>query len=56
MHAARDAAAIDATGWARSQVPVHRLPHFDRDLHSLADIAALSAYLRPQTGASTALA
>ncbi len=54
MNAARDTAAIDATGWARSQVPVHRLPHFDRDLHSLADIAALSAYLSPQTGTATA--
>ncbi len=53
-HAARDAAAIEATTWSRSNVPVHRLPHFDRDLHSLADIAALSAYLRPQTGAATA--
>ena len=56
-HAARDAAAIEATGWARSQIPVHRLPHFDHDLHSLADIAALSAHLQPappHTGTATA--
>jgi anion-transporting ArsA/GET3 family ATPase len=44
--AALDRAAIDATDWARAKVPLHRVPHFDRDLHSLADVAAFSACLQ----------
>jgi len=43
--AALDRAAIDATDWARAKVAMHRVPHFDRDLHSLADVAAFAACL-----------
>ena len=44
--AALDRAAIEATDWSRAALPVHRVPHFDRDLHSLADIAAVAACLQ----------
>jgi anion-transporting ArsA/GET3 family ATPase len=40
-----DRAAIDATSLARSGVAVQRVPHFDRDLHSLNDVAAFAAQL-----------
>ena len=43
--AALDRAAIDATDWARAKVAMHRVPHFDRDLHSLADVAAFATCL-----------
>ena len=54
--AALDAAALDATDWARAGVPLHRVPHFDRDLHSLADVAAFAATLqtKPQSNTATA--
>ena len=42
-----DRAAIDATDVAGSGVPYHTVPHFDRDLHSLADVAAFAASLAP---------
>jgi anion-transporting ArsA/GET3 family ATPase len=51
-----DRAAIDATDWARAKVPLHRVPHFDRDLHSLADVAAFSACLQIERQSSTATA
>ena len=54
--AALDRAAIDATDWARAKVPLHRVPHFDRDLHSLADVAAFSACLQTERQSSTATA
>jgi anion-transporting ArsA/GET3 family ATPase len=54
--AALDRAALDATDWARAGVPIHRVPHFDRDLHDLADIAAFAAALRPDSQSSTATA
>jgi hypothetical protein len=40
-----DHAAIDATNLARSGVAAHLVPHFDRDLHSLADVAEFAARL-----------
>ena len=43
--AALDRAAIDATDWARGQVAQRSVPHFDRDLHSLVDIAAFAEHL-----------
>jgi len=45
-----DRAAIDATDVASSGVPYHTVPHFDRDLHSLADVAAFAASLTPASG------
>ena len=54
--AALDRAAIEATDWARAKVPMHRVPHFDRDLHSLADVAAFSACLQFDRQSSTATA
>jgi anion-transporting ArsA/GET3 family ATPase len=44
-----DRAAIDATDVASSGVPYHTVPHFDRDLHSLADVAAFATSLRSQS-------
>jgi anion-transporting ArsA/GET3 family ATPase len=54
--AALDRAAIEATDWARAALPVQRVPHFDRDLHSLADIAAVAACLQPPRQSITATA
>jgi anion-transporting ArsA/GET3 family ATPase len=54
--AALDRAAIDATDWIRAQVPMHRVPHFDRDLHSLADVAAFAAQLQIEAQTTTATA
>jgi anion-transporting ArsA/GET3 family ATPase len=50
-----DRTAIDATDLARGAIPAHAVPHFDRDLHSLADIAAFAANLghRAQTTTAT---
>jgi anion-transporting ArsA/GET3 family ATPase len=45
-----DRAAIDATDVAGRGVPYHTVPHFDRDLHSLADVAAFAASLTPVSG------
>jgi anion-transporting ArsA/GET3 family ATPase len=44
-----DRAAIDATDVAGSGVPYHTVPHFDRDLHSLSDVAAFAASLAPRS-------
>ena len=54
--AALDRAAIEATDWSRAAVPVHRVPHFDRDLHSLADVAAVAACLQRERQTNTATA
>jgi anion-transporting ArsA/GET3 family ATPase len=54
--AALDRTAIEASDWARSAVPVRCVAHFDRDLHSLADIAAFSAGLRRSGHETTATA
>jgi len=54
--AALDRAAIEATDWARASLPVQRVPHFDRDLHSLVDIAAVAACLHSPRQSSTATA
>jgi len=54
--AALDRAAIDATDWIRGQVPMHSVPHFDRDLHSLADVAAFAAQLQIEAQTTTATA
>jgi len=43
-----DASVIEATALSRAAVPVRRVPHFDRDLHSLADVAAFAANLSDQ--------
>jgi anion-transporting ArsA/GET3 family ATPase len=51
-----DLAAIEATDWAGARIPLHRVPHFDRDLHSLADVAAFAACLQPERQSSTATA
>jgi len=40
-----DASAIDSTEVAHSEIAVRRVPHFNRDLHSLADIHAFSSSL-----------
>ncbi len=40
-----DRTAIDATHLARDGVASRLVPHFDRDLHSLADVAAFAARL-----------
>jgi anion-transporting ArsA/GET3 family ATPase len=54
--AALDLAALDATDWLRTGVPIHRVPHFDRDLHSLPDVAAFAAALQGGGQSSTATA
>jgi len=54
--AALDAAALDATDWAQAGMPLHRVPHFDRDLHSLADVAAFAAALQAKAQSTTATA
>jgi anion-transporting ArsA/GET3 family ATPase len=51
-----DRAAIDATDLARSGIRSHTVPHFDRDLHSLADIAAFAACLDADPYTTTATA
>jgi len=52
--AALDRTAIDATDLARRAIPSHAVPHFDRDLHSLADIAAFAANLGQGAATTTA--
>jgi len=54
--AALDRAAIEATDWSHAALPVHRVPHFDRDLHSLADVAAVAACLQRERQSSAATA
>ena len=49
-----DHAAIDATDLSHSGVPSHVVPHFDRDLHSLADVAAFAACLDANNYTTTA--
>ena len=49
--AALDRAAIEATDWSRAALPMHRVPHFDRDLHSLADVAAMCCVPTARTSA-----
>jgi hypothetical protein len=49
-----DRAAIEATDLARGAIPSHTVPHFDRDLHSLADIAAFAAKLNNGLQTTTA--
>jgi anion-transporting ArsA/GET3 family ATPase len=43
--AALDASAIETTALARAAVPMRRVPHFNRDLHSLDDVADFAAAL-----------
>jgi len=54
--AALDRAAIEATNWSRANAPLQKVPHFERDLHSLADVAAVAACLQPTAQSSTATA
>jgi hypothetical protein len=51
-----DRTAIEATDLARGAIPSHAVPHFDRDLHSLADIAAFAAKLNNGLQTTTATA
>jgi anion-transporting ArsA/GET3 family ATPase len=43
-----DASVIEATALSRAAMRVRRVPHFDRDLHSLDDVAAFAARLSDQ--------
>lgn len=43
-----DASVIESTQLSRAGAAVRRVPHFDRDLHSLEDIAAFAAHLTDQ--------
>jgi hypothetical protein len=44
--AAADNCSIKSTEVAQQGMPIHNVPHFERDLHSLADIQAFSDELR----------
>ena len=54
--AALDRAGLDAADWAQAGLPIHQVPHFDRDLHSLVDVAAFAASLQTKVQSSTATA
>jgi anion-transporting ArsA/GET3 family ATPase len=43
--AALDNSVIETTALARAAVPMRRVPHFNRDLHSLEDVGAFAAAL-----------